>query len=70
MLEAADATALPYPDGGFDAAVSVSVIEHIRGNGDTTAMRELARVLRPGGTLVLTFPYGAEPADVTVEHDI
>ncbi len=70
QLEAADGTQLPYPDASFDAAVSISVIEHIPDDGDTAAIRELARVLRPGGTLVLTFPYGAEAADVCVEHDL
>jgi SAM-dependent methyltransferase len=69
-LECADATRLPYADASFDAAVSVSVIEHIPDQGDTSAMRELARVLRPDATLVLTFPYGAAPEDIRVEHDL
>jgi SAM-dependent methyltransferase len=69
-LETADGTNLAYADASFDAAVSVSVIEHLSNDGDTTAMRELARVLRPGGRLVLTFPYGATAEDVYVEHDL
>jgi SAM-dependent methyltransferase len=70
QLEPADATALQYPDASFDAAYSASVIEHIPGDGDTTAMAELARVLRPGGTLALTFPYRREHEDEFVEHDL
>jgi SAM-dependent methyltransferase len=70
VLEAADGTKLHYPDASFDAAVSVSVIEHIPAEGDGAAMRELARVLRPGGILVLTVPYGATASDVLVEHDL
>lgn len=69
-LEPADATRLPYEDASFDAAYSASVIEHIPGDGDTTAMAELARVLRPGGVLALTFPYGREHADEFVDHDL
>ena len=33
-------------------------------------MAELARVLRPGGLLALTFPYRREHADEHVEHDL
>jgi ubiquinone/menaquinone biosynthesis C-methylase UbiE len=69
-FEAADATQLAYPDASFDTAVSVSVIEHIPGDGDIAALRELTRVLRPGGSLVLTFPYGERAEDVSVEHDL
>lgn len=69
-LEAADGTALPYEDASFDAAYSSSVIEHIPGDGDSAAMRELARVLRPGGVLALTFPYRREHEDEFVEHDL
>jgi SAM-dependent methyltransferase len=69
-LEPADATKLPYEDASFDAAYSASVIEHIPGDGDATAMAELARVIRPGGVLALTFPYGREHADEFVEHDL
>ena len=53
-LEVADATRLPYADSSFDHAACVSVIEHIPGDGDTVAMAELWRVLKPGGVLHLT----------------
>lgn len=69
-LEAADATQLAYPDESFDAAYSASVIEHIPGDGDTLALAELARVLKPGGTLALTFPYKRVHEDERVEHDL
>jgi len=69
-LEVADGTALTYPDESFDAAYSVSVIEHIPGNGDAKVMSELARVLRPGALLVLTFPYRKQLEDEFVEHDL
>jgi SAM-dependent methyltransferase len=69
-LETADGTALPYEDESFDVAYSVSVIEHIPDSGDGKAMSELARVLRPGGLLVLTFPYRAQLDETWVEHDV
>jgi SAM-dependent methyltransferase len=69
-LETADGTALGYEDESFDVAYSVSVIEHIPGAGDSKAMTELARVLRPGGLLVLTFPYRKQLEETWVEHDV
>lgn len=63
-LRVADARALPFPDGSFDTVVCVSVIEHIAGDGDRTAMAELRRVLRPGGVLHLTTNVAARPGEV------
>ena len=45
--------ALPYPDSHFDAVVSTSVL-HCLGDRQRPALCEWARVLRPGGTLVIT----------------
>ena len=53
-LRVEDARALSFDDGSFDAAVCVSVIEHVAGEGDAEAMAEIWRVLRPGGVLHLT----------------
>jgi SAM-dependent methyltransferase len=52
-----DAQAVPCRDGVFDDISLISTIEHVEGNGDSVAMQELARVLKPGGRLVLTVPY-------------
>jgi SAM-dependent methyltransferase len=52
-----DGRALSYPDESFDAAYSVSVLEHIPDRGDSAAIRELLRVVRPGGLVVATVPY-------------
>lgn len=59
-LRVADGRALPFVDAEFDHACSLSVLEHISGAGDEGALRELARVVRPGGRVVVTLPY-AEP---------
>jgi SAM-dependent methyltransferase len=49
-----DALDLPFPDGEFDRVVASEVLEHIPDDG--AALIELARVLRPGGTLAVTVP--------------
>ena len=46
-----DATNLPYPDNGFDAAVSTHVYEYIA--DIPAALAELYRVTRPGGRVVV-----------------
>lgn len=58
-LEVQDARHLSYADASFDRIFSISVLEHIPGHGDSQAMREIARVLRPGGILTLTVPFEA-----------
>ena len=45
---------LPYEDASFDFVVAVEVVEHVSDHG--TFFRECARVLRPGGRLVLSTP--------------
>lgn len=38
----------------YDLITCISVIEHFEGNSDTQAMKAMARILTPGGTLILT----------------
>jgi SAM-dependent methyltransferase len=56
-LEVGDGRALPFDDASFDHAYSVSVLEHIPEPGDEQALRELARVVKPGGRVVVTLPF-------------
>ena len=55
-LAKADARKLDFADGRFQRVTAISTIEHIE-EDDATAMRELARVLAPGGRLAVTVPY-------------
>jgi SAM-dependent methyltransferase len=52
----ADVTALPFDDQSFDSAVLGEVLEHVP--DDERALREVARVLRPGGVLAVSVPAG------------
>lgn len=49
-----DITRLPMADGTYDVVIANHVLEHI--DDDRQALRELFRVLRPGGLALLTVP--------------
>jgi SAM-dependent methyltransferase len=49
-----DALSLPFADASFDRVIAAEVLEHVPDDG--AALAELARVLRPGGTLAVTVP--------------
>lgn len=49
-----DATALPLADAGVDVAAAVEVIEHLE--NPRAFVRELSRIVRPGGWVVVTTP--------------
>lgn len=49
-----DGTRLPFADDTFDVIICSEVMEHIP--DDAAAAAELARVLKPGGTLAVTVP--------------
>jgi SAM-dependent methyltransferase len=67
-----DLRALPFRDGIYDIVISVSTLEHVGCDNSfygapgaaeklfdfPIAVREMSRVLRPGGLLLLTVPYG------------
>jgi SAM-dependent methyltransferase len=49
-------TALPFPDGSFDRALCLDVLEHLAYEEQPRALGELYRVLRPGGELFVSVP--------------
>ena len=54
-----DMADLAFEDGFFDHAYSICVFEHLEAGLRQRALSEIARVLKPGGILSLTFDYGA-----------
>jgi ubiquinone/menaquinone biosynthesis C-methylase UbiE len=48
-----DMRRMPFPDGSFDAAVSAYAIDHLGREGETQALAEARRILRPGGQFLL-----------------
>jgi ubiquinone/menaquinone biosynthesis C-methylase UbiE len=50
-----DITSIPEPDASFDAILCVEVLEHVP--DPVAAVHELARLVRPGGVLILTAPF-------------
>lgn len=51
----ADAAQLPLPDASADTVLILEVVEHLR--HPRSALSEIARVLRPGGRLLLSMPF-------------
>ncbi|MEN3534366.1 methyltransferase domain-containing protein [Microbispora sp. ZYX-F-249] len=49
-----DALDMPFPDASFDRVIAAEVLEHIP--DDMAAMREIVRVLKPGGRAAITVP--------------
>ena len=49
-----DPVRLPFADASFDAVSSIGVLEHVRetGGAEALSLREIARILRPGGAFV------------------
>jgi SAM-dependent methyltransferase len=52
-----------FPDAHFDRVFCLSVIEHVPRDLWPACMREMARVLKPGGRLVMTMDMETEEAD-------
>lgn len=50
----ADLSALPFPDGCFQACLNIVTLEHVR--EPARVLSEIARVLAPGGRLLLVVP--------------
>jgi SAM-dependent methyltransferase len=63
QAEAVDVRELPFTDGSFDLIVSNSTLDHLASREEITlALRELHRVLRPGGQMLVTLDNPLNPA--------
>lgn len=54
-----DGTCTCFADESFDCIFAISVIEHIEDDGDGRFLDEAARLLVPGGRLVVTVPFAS-----------
>jgi ubiquinone/menaquinone biosynthesis C-methylase UbiE len=54
-----DAQELPFEDAAFDKVLMSEVLEHLEDDG--RALREVRRVLRPGGVLAISVPHARYP---------
>jgi len=50
---------LPFPNSTFDKAILSEVLEHVP--DDVRSLREVARVLKPGGLIAITVPHANYP---------
>lgn len=60
-MQAMDLTRLPLPDESRSLIYCSHVLEHIQ--DDIAAMREMHRVLEPGGTAIVQVPMSSDPTD-------
>ncbi|WP_170156859.1 class I SAM-dependent methyltransferase [Roseimicrobium gellanilyticum] len=61
-----DGLVIPLPDGGIDVAFSYQVLEHLHPDDVELHFQEIARVLKPGGTYILSTPHALSgPHDVS-----
>ena len=70
----ADILSTGYPDGCFDATVARDVIDHMPLRQGYEAVRELLRIVRPGGCVLLTLDapdreYESEPHEISGDGD-
>lgn len=63
-----DVQALSFADASFDFLMSFDVLEHVPDND--AAFSEIARVLKPGGKLLLTIPFTADREEMTVRAEM
>lgn len=64
----ADGEALPFPGGWFDMLLAECCLS-LMGDGDR-ALAEFTRVLRPGGTLILSDMYARNPDEIPAARDL
>ena len=61
-------SALPFPPGHFDHVAMLAVLEHLTDPGPI--LREVHRILAPGGSLILTWPAAAVDPILKILHTL
>jgi SAM-dependent methyltransferase len=69
-FEVADVTRLPFPDGSFDKAVAADLVEHLADDDLERMLAEVARVLRPAGTVSVYTPNARHPVERLKARDL
>src|SRR6266480_4269479 len=54
LVRLGDVCGMPFVNGSFDLVLATDIIEHV--DDDLKALREIGRVLRPGGKVLITVP--------------
>jgi cyclopropane fatty-acyl-phospholipid synthase-like methyltransferase len=72
-IDLGDAAALPYADASFDAVLSLQSLQHAEDRGRW--LREMARVVRPGGRVVLVdfveeIPLGDDEVEILFGNNV
>ena len=68
-----DARSTGFRDEVFDQVISISTIEHVAiddKNGDVKVMQEIYRILKKGGSAIITVPYGRSGTDEFRIYDL
>lgn len=70
MLNNVNIYAMPYPDNTFDAVILSEILEHL--DDDVAGLKEVYRVLKPGGVVAITvpnadYPFWWDPINRTLE---
>ncbi|MBL8164509.1 MAG: class I SAM-dependent methyltransferase [Anaerolineae bacterium] len=70
LLTNANIYALPYADNTFDAVILSEILEHV--DRDVDGLKEVLRVLKPGGVVAITvpnanYPFWWDPINKTME---
>ena len=58
-FKVAPVESLPYEDNFFDSVIAMGLMEYLEDDSD--ALREIGRVLKPGGSLIVTYPAALSP---------
>lgn len=65
-----DGVKLPFKDNFFNKVISVSAVEHFEGDKDILALKEIYRILKKGGTAVITTQITNEYEEIFKEEDV